>query len=374
MKKLFCLLLAAALLTAAVPVVVSAASITVTINGDKVDFPDQEPVIVDGRTLVPVRGVLESMGATVEWDSKTSTATFSRGDVKGTLKIGSVDMKVGTKTTKMDVAPQIIGGRTMIPIRFPVEALGGTVGWDGKTSTVIITDDYGSADDEPADEPAEESKGGDEVAASSANLMLSKNYSFEDSKGGEAIEPNWKRFIGDRATQMRFWGDNAPQTTQPAKVIDGTKDAPAHTGDKFLRMTLNKPWRYIVYQFPKDLANGTYTASVWVRTNAKFSDIQSVCEAGLNLYVGKSDTVKYQDDSQWYDYMEQSQFMLHEINSPASEVSNPSWKKVGAQVDWFKIEITDIQVEGGQLFIGLYGKGRAGDFVDFDDLCLIKVK
>jgi len=59
---------------------VSANEISVTVNGERVNFASQQPVIVDGRTLVPVRGVFEMMGFDVDWNQEASQATLTKAD------------------------------------------------------------------------------------------------------------------------------------------------------------------------------------------------------------------------------------------------------------------------------------------------------
>ena len=99
---------------------------------------DQTPVIVEDRTLVPIRAIVEAMGGKVSWDSKTATATLTLK--KNTLKltIGSQTATLNGKEMTMDVPPQIIGDRTMIPVRFAAENLNFCVKWDAETKTVII--------------------------------------------------------------------------------------------------------------------------------------------------------------------------------------------------------------------------------------------
>jgi thiol-disulfide isomerase/thioredoxin len=114
-------------------------TIRVVINDQQVEFRDQEPVIVDGRTLVPVRGVFETMGFEVGWDGNLQTAFLVRNDFQIAITIGSdVFTTNGTRYT-LDVPAQIIGGRTMLPLRAVLESVGYTLDWDGSTRTVSIT-------------------------------------------------------------------------------------------------------------------------------------------------------------------------------------------------------------------------------------------
>lgn len=122
----------------------------VFVNSTEVYFYDQQPVIKDDFTLVPVRGVFEAMNNKVKWDGETQTVTINSQNnmTRVVLTIGSETMFVyhftsimnadETKVT-LDVAPQIMNDRTMIPLRAISEALGTDVAWDGEKYEVHIT-------------------------------------------------------------------------------------------------------------------------------------------------------------------------------------------------------------------------------------------
>ncbi|HHV78854.1 MAG TPA: hypothetical protein GXX40_04490 [Firmicutes bacterium] len=100
---------------------------------------DQAPVIVNGRTLVPVRAVAESLGFTADWAPKDGvpvTVTLTRPDIQITITIGSPTVMVVkngvSSTVTADVPAQIMGGRTMLPFRAIAEACGATVDWGPK--------------------------------------------------------------------------------------------------------------------------------------------------------------------------------------------------------------------------------------------------
>jgi hypothetical protein len=111
--------------------------VNVTIDGKSQSY-DQPPVIIHDRTLVPLRGIFESLGAKVIWDGNTRRVTATKGNTTIVLQIGSKTAYKNGVAINLDPEPQIVNGRTMVPVRFVSEALGADVKWDGSTRTVII--------------------------------------------------------------------------------------------------------------------------------------------------------------------------------------------------------------------------------------------
>lgn len=112
--------------------------VNVKIDNQLVKF-DQPALLIDGNTVVPVRGVFEHLGATVEWTAKTNTVIARKGTTFIELKIGSKTMKVNGKSIQLSVAPQMVNNSTLIPLRAVSEALGAEVGWEQKSNTALIT-------------------------------------------------------------------------------------------------------------------------------------------------------------------------------------------------------------------------------------------
>ncbi len=150
MKKLLSVLLASAMTLSLSVAALADNNPEVFVDGALVDFPDQAAEIVDDRTLVPVRGVFEIMGAGVDWDGDTQTVTINSKDniTRIVLTIGSSDMTVYTftslfkadsETVTLDVAPQLINDRTMVPLRAISESLKTNVKWDADNYAVYIT-------------------------------------------------------------------------------------------------------------------------------------------------------------------------------------------------------------------------------------------
>ncbi len=118
---------------------VLAQEIRVTIDGETVQFQDLGPQQINGRTMVPVRGVLEKLGANVSYNAVTQAVTASTPTIDIQLTIGSRNAIVNTNPVMLDVPAQTINDHTFVPLRFLGEALGANIKWDADTRTVIIT-------------------------------------------------------------------------------------------------------------------------------------------------------------------------------------------------------------------------------------------
>ena len=113
----------------------------------KIDNAGTKPVIVNGKTLIPLRFTGENLGVTVKWDQKTKNITMTKGSTKLVLTIGSNTMtKTVTKNGKatktnisIKTAPQLIGGKTMVPLRDVCSVFGFYVRYDAPTKIIVIS-------------------------------------------------------------------------------------------------------------------------------------------------------------------------------------------------------------------------------------------
>ena len=112
-----------------------------TVNGTEKPIDDNgtEPIIVDDRTLLPVRAVIEEMGGAVLWDSETQTVLLAYGGDIITLAIDNSTAFLNDNAQTLDTAPTIINDRTMLPIRFIAESFHFNVDWRQDEQKVIIT-------------------------------------------------------------------------------------------------------------------------------------------------------------------------------------------------------------------------------------------
>lgn len=114
-------------------------AISVTLDGQSVTFPDQEPLEVSGRVMVPVNAIFEAIGAEVTWNPTAKTVTAVLNDQTFVLKIGSSTATVNGTSVEIDSSAIIKNSRTLVPVCFISEALGLKVDWDQSTATVKIT-------------------------------------------------------------------------------------------------------------------------------------------------------------------------------------------------------------------------------------------
>ena len=99
---------------------------------------DAAPIISNGRTMVPVRFIGEAFGAKFSWDEKTRRVTYTIDGLKIELTIGKTEVKVNEKSGSIDAAPVIVNGRTMVPIRFIGQYMDASFEWDGERQAVTI--------------------------------------------------------------------------------------------------------------------------------------------------------------------------------------------------------------------------------------------
>ncbi|MFZ5968854.1 MAG: stalk domain-containing protein [Bacillota bacterium] len=161
----------------------TAQDIGILINGQPQTF-DVKPVIQDGRTLAPMRGVFETLGAALTWDEASKTVKAVKDDMEVAVTIGSYFGEKNGESVKLDVQPVIIDGRTMVPLRFISEALGAEVVWDDAARSVLITT---KASGEAAVTESKENAGGQKTALTygeAAATALKNSYDYKNAQEG----------------------------------------------------------------------------------------------------------------------------------------------------------------------------------------------
>lgn len=165
-----------------------AKDVNIVIDGEELNL-DVAPQIIDGRVMVPIRGVLENLGALVKWDDETQTVSARKNSKTVSLEIGSNDVTLDksetnddgsakTETIQTDVAAQLVSDRTLVPLRVISEAMGYSVDWNDETYTVSITtdndEDESWKDNKVSVDMSTLSVSGDGASVSDNTLTISK--------------------------------------------------------------------------------------------------------------------------------------------------------------------------------------------------------
>ena len=165
-----------------------AKDVNIVIDDEELNL-DVAPQIIDGRVMVPIRGVLENLGALVKWDDETQTVSARKSSKTVSLEIGSNDVTLDkgetnddgsakTETIQTDVAAQLVFDRTLVPLRVISEAMGYSVDWNDETYTVSIStdndEDESWKDNKVSVDMSTLSVSGDGASVSDNTLTISK--------------------------------------------------------------------------------------------------------------------------------------------------------------------------------------------------------
>lgn len=131
------------------PVFEDAEDIEINIDGNyKLTFPDQKPIVIGGRVMIPIRALMETLGKTVEWNDSENQAVISDETISVKLSEGSdkmiketrnpLDNSLKTEEIDLDAAPVTENGRLCLPVRAVVEAFGAAVIWEQEARTILI--------------------------------------------------------------------------------------------------------------------------------------------------------------------------------------------------------------------------------------------
>lgn len=101
---------------------------------------DTPPVIKGGRTLIPVRAITEGLGAELSYNQETKVVTITKGDTVIELTLGSTTAIVNGEEVQLDTNASIVNNRTYVPLRFVMETFKLNVEWDKDTETIEITE------------------------------------------------------------------------------------------------------------------------------------------------------------------------------------------------------------------------------------------
>ena len=111
--------------------------IKIFLNGRQLEF-DVEPMLINSRTMVPMRVIFEALGAEVSWDEQTQTAIGETKKTTVKITIGKDYLLKNDNIVVLDSPAVIVSGRTLVPVRAIAESLDCKVEWYGETQVVEI--------------------------------------------------------------------------------------------------------------------------------------------------------------------------------------------------------------------------------------------
>lgn len=114
-------------------------SISVILDGKQLELGQAEPIMVKGTTLVPMRPLLEQLGAAFSWDEPSKTVSASKSGLKLSLQIDNQTATVNGETLQLPQAPKQMNGVAYVPVRFIGETLGYIVAWSPAERAVTLS-------------------------------------------------------------------------------------------------------------------------------------------------------------------------------------------------------------------------------------------
>jgi hypothetical protein len=226
-------------LAVAAPFTALAQSVNVIVNGQPMSF-DQPPIVRAGRVFVPLRGVFEQLGAAVVYSNGQINATAHGRTVS--LTIGSLQATVNGQPETLDVAPFLVGERTLVPLRFIATALGAGVNWNDSTSTVTITGGRAGGNQPPPPYPPPQPR-----------PPAPRPPNPPPPSSGASLVYHWPTgTIYNHAPQLRFQVDKQVRPGSLQAWVDG----------KLVNDTISRNAQWYYFSTPRSLGMGNHTIRV----------------------------------------------------------------------------------------------------------------
>lgn len=185
----------------------------VKVRGMNLKF-DVPPVIKEGRMLIPIRAVMNGLGAQVEWNSETKEVTVTRGDKIIVLNLQDGTATVNGETITLDVAAQNIENRTFVPLRFIAQTLGEKVAYNEETGEVTIGDGAEAAPEEGAEQGEPEEN------------QASEDTQTEEENISEENAPESEQTAEDEEEAPAQESSGAENTTEPSVAPEDSTNNP----------------------------------------------------------------------------------------------------------------------------------------------------
>ena len=207
--------------------------ILVYLNGNRLQF-DVAPCIINGRTMVPFRGIFEALGASVSWDDETRSATGISDTKTVVFTVDNYAYTVNFIPYPLDVAPCIMNSRTLIPLRAVSESMDCIVDWHAEyRSVTIATPDWDSTGwtvPRPEYMYTEE-----ELLNKTSNFFEMNAYYEKQNQKTDYLD-----LVSVYDSSASFYFDGEPIVfSTPAKVINGRTIVPLEEMMAFLGATIS---------------------------------------------------------------------------------------------------------------------------------------
>lgn len=216
--------------------------IGVHLDGTNVNFKRQSPVIQEGRTLIPVRGVCEQAGFEVFWFKENQQVQILNQGTEVVLQINNLNFTRNGENQTLDVPTQIIGGRTLIPIRAVAESLQMEVEWVASEGLVALTTSRNQQPFQHLQPPSENQEEINVTFNGEATTMeiTEDGYAFHPFTHftGEEMIAHIPSVIASSAEGWAFALDNpVVKNIQPMYIV-GLRNGPNHFTEEGLFISL----------------------------------------------------------------------------------------------------------------------------------------
>lgn len=226
---------------------------------------DTSPVLKEGRTLVPLRAIFESLDANVEWNPQNQTVVGKTSNKEIKLTINNKVAYINNAPLGLDVPACIINGRTMVPTRFVAESLGAQVDWHNASRSVLINSDKNLVEKQ---------------------INKYGSYKVVRVVDGDTIIVNYN----GKDERVRLIGVDTPESVHPDKSKNSTEGI---TASNFTKSKLEGQAIGLEFDVQKRDRYGRLLAYVWLG-NEMFN--KTLLTEGYAKIATYPPNVKYVDD------------------------------------------------------------------------------
>ena len=220
----------------------AAKEVKIEIDGKEMVPKDMPAVIIDGRTMLPMRQIAQKLGCEVNWNEAAQQIYVMRGS---DIIVFTVNSKAGYENGKeftMDVPATIVNDRTMLPVRALADALHLNIKWDDPNRTVIIN----SGDTDAKEEPTKPESG--QTTAGTLTGIQTPSAKDADQtfiiQADASMERYEKTFVDDQKIVLDFYGAKSSLPGEITKtnsdIVTGIRTAThENNGDSFTRVVFD---------------------------------------------------------------------------------------------------------------------------------------